>query len=1301
MIKLFHFLYYTIFITIYYLKSFSKEIYISFNDENFNNLKDIINDNQVSNEGLVLYFNDSYYDMTNLPYTIDITVNSNISFIGNKNGTVFDYKGDKKGRLIFNYFDNKERKIKIENISFENFNNFGIIDIEMIILNTKSDNIFLTFDDCIVRNNNYRFLRIDYACNMPSHSEPSIIFNNCEFLNNSLGIMKLVHSFGYRNNKLNKCMPVVINNSSFINNNGLFIPTFSKITINNCYFSKIEKAFDDNKEVTLYHSYGSKEDLTINNSTFNNINIKSASPLFTANNINLKISNTTFSKCYSGYGYLFYIKSSENMDHKQKIIINNSTFSDICTIFQGNKLEYEIYNSRFENITIKNALPIIANSKYSTFKIENTIFQNMNLTNALFEKESLYSLNNVKLTHIKTNSIAILHFIYNNISLNNIEVEDIQCIGDSDNTSFILFNSGEKYKYLDITNMKIQNSISNGPFIKICGDNNEISIKNSFIKNIRSYGSIIENQSKMSKTTILNINFNNNINKNKLDCGNIHFTNNINLQINNSIFSNNYCENNGGAICFNKITNLKINITSSIFNKNTALNGGSLYINDESYLFKNHTILNIVNNTFINNIAKNFGGAVYSKFNNTYISNSYNNSIINNNAGISGGGIYSSGKTIVNLNKLSISNNTAHSYVSDYASKPSYILLNNTITSKITNIITGDYISLKFLLYDEYDNILEDISKYYSSLNIKSKLVEINDVYDDDPKKKIKLKGNICYFSKGHCEFNNLQVFAKPNKYKLIFYIDNDDDDIELRFDDIEINISECNENQIKRYNNNGILYCVNPICKSDCPVGDSAECIPYYKELINDVEKNICKCLPGWNGSSCKNKEFIDFSFIKYGILIINVPFIIIVLLYILFIILNKKQGIIKDLGFYKIIIFSIGILLFFTSNLFTVYSNQYQCLLNFILKHVGTSLVFFIYIIINILSLELGIEFNKEDEKKLDKIRSSCGLESESKDDDYSINIKYLEKPSNYSLSDVRKSSSSLCEDDVDNDNNKKEIRYNTEIIYSPNYIENLIILNIINKKKEKKEKNNSNLHSSFMKTAYIDNFFFNSTKGNLQINGNYEEDPNKYILRSIKNGYISFIRALFLYIVFLIITFTVPFHNILFNERKYGKKADYYLIQNNDGLWVYSCHLEKPDFLFNIFHFIFLMIILIKGKKLMNYKLIFNCTQNITYSTVIAIILGPFTNIISFAILNKQIYGKVVFDYVSNTIAYLVIFIMFSWDKIYYISIKEGNNTNVYFLFKRYKKCLIHHSYKCGCILNEKECNHTLVINKYLLF
>ena len=104
-----------------------------------------------------------------------------------------------------------------------------------------------------------------------------------------------------------------------------------------------------------------------------------------------------------------------------------------------------------------------------------------------------------------------MYFIYNNVVIDNLEVEDIKCVGDDDKSSFLLFDSGEDKKSLNINKLSIKNGVSNGGFIKINGYSNKLVISNSFINNIKSSGSIIESKSKNVK-----INTNNNTNNIKL-----------------------------------------------------------------------------------------------------------------------------------------------------------------------------------------------------------------------------------------------------------------------------------------------------------------------------------------------------------------------------------------------------------------------------------------------------------------------------------------------------------------------------------------------------------------------------------------------------------------------------------------------------------------------------------------------------------------------------------------------------------------------------------------------------------------
>ncbi|ORX50769.1 hypothetical protein BCR36DRAFT_397449 [Piromyces finnis] len=770
-----------LFIYFFVSKAYAIEYKVKFNDTNFNNIKDFVNGIQ------------------------NITVQSNITFIGNTNGTIFDFGKVPRGRLIFSY-PSRGYTVKIENIIFENYSSTGLYDVEMMIINVYSDNYYFILNNCTFQNNYYRVIRIDTAINKWTHTHPSVIINNCNFYNNIEGVLKEIRYVINYSEDLYKTLYIQINNSTFINNKGLFVLQYGRLEINNCYFNEVEKNSMDNHEVVFIGNFNSHDDVFINNSKFEDIKIESLYPLINGENLNLRVENTSFLNCKSATGYLFHLKNKESLYKDQTIYFKNNTFQDSISIFHGDYNKIIIEDSIFKDTIYKNSLPAISDSKGSRFIISNTQFFNLSLSSSLFKEDSFYSLNKIKLTDITTNYIAVFQFFQNNVNIENMEVENIQCVGDTDRTSFLLYDSGEDKKTININNVSIKNSISNGPFIKIKGDISEINMNNVNIKSVRSYGSIIKDLSTKSIISISNSNFNENRNLNKLECGSIHFSNNLLLSIENSEFSNNHCQSNGGAICIDEIVSMDLNLISNIFSDNKSLNGGALYLKDSNNTISNNlSNIQIKNNIFRNNVVENFGGAIYSEYSNLYLAKTENNSIIYNSAGIIGGGIYSPfsiNKNLFDINSFEIGNNTISGYINDYASKPSYITLNKKLDIKNKELRPGDYLPLIFTLYDEFDQLYNDIIKYYSMLSLNLDLVEIN--------------------SQG-------------------------------------INILACDKYQIKMYKN-GILSCEIPVCKDTCPISSTAICRPYINEFVNNKENNICECLSGWEGEYCEKKKLVNF---------------------------------------------------------------------------------------------------------------------------------------------------------------------------------------------------------------------------------------------------------------------------------------------------------------------------------------------------------------------------------------------------------------------------------------------------------
>jgi len=93
------------------------------------------------------------------------------------------------------------------------------------------------------------------------------------------------------------------------------------------------------------------------------------------------------------------------------------------------------------------------------------------------------------------------------------------------------------------------------------------------------------------------------------------------------------------------------------------------------------------------------------------------------------------------------------------------------------------------------------------------------------------------------------------------FIIENDDVDIKFNVNNKKITVRNCDENQLKMYKKNDILYCENPNCGETCPVESGhAICKPNNVNIINDITNTKCECLPGWEGENCDKMIFVNY---------------------------------------------------------------------------------------------------------------------------------------------------------------------------------------------------------------------------------------------------------------------------------------------------------------------------------------------------------------------------------------------------------------------------------------------------------
>ncbi|OUM57021.1 hypothetical protein PIROE2DRAFT_18125 [Piromyces sp. E2] len=284
------------------------------------------------------------------PFTIEIAILTNLKIIGNINGTVFDYKNKNNGVFNVRFTQNKA--------TFDNFN--------------------FIFNKCTFQYNHGCIFRTELNCYKSSRTDStSIVFNDCNFYDNTV---KLVHAY-HRNDMVAEnfdCSTISFKNCNFINNYGLFYSFNSQIYFDNCYISKLDKYSDitmNNSTIeSTFYAQNGYDYVNIKNSIFENINIKGSMPLIEGINLKLDITNTTFTDCYSNSDYLFYIKSCNNV---MSINVKNSTFSKTSNLFRGNYCGYNISDSVFKNIAIKNTIPVISDSAYSHFTISNTEFKDL------------------------------------------------------------------------------------------------------------------------------------------------------------------------------------------------------------------------------------------------------------------------------------------------------------------------------------------------------------------------------------------------------------------------------------------------------------------------------------------------------------------------------------------------------------------------------------------------------------------------------------------------------------------------------------------------------------------------------------------------------------------------------------------------------------------------------------------------------------------------------------------------------------------------------------------------------------
>ncbi|OUM58169.1 hypothetical protein PIROE2DRAFT_16648 [Piromyces sp. E2] len=241
--------------------AYTKEIVIRNSDKFWDNIEDIVKNNQ-NGEELVI-------------------------FRGNKNGTIFDHNFERSS-LSFTFSANKEEKLKFENIIFRNYQEKNIEQgIPLISLNSYSHDFIVIFDNCEFQNNRFKVFQLSVNSQGLVTPDYHLIFNNCKFINN----LKQIAFIEYKNKSFKhniEVMKTKFINCKFENNKGRININYVEIEFDHCYFSGMEKDPDDSNQIAIFIQSGNANKIIFNNCIFNDINIKSNLSLINSVNLDLE-----------------------------------------------------------------------------------------------------------------------------------------------------------------------------------------------------------------------------------------------------------------------------------------------------------------------------------------------------------------------------------------------------------------------------------------------------------------------------------------------------------------------------------------------------------------------------------------------------------------------------------------------------------------------------------------------------------------------------------------------------------------------------------------------------------------------------------------------------------------------------------------------------------------------------------------------------------------------------------------------------------------------------------------------------
>ncbi|ORX80569.1 hypothetical protein BCR32DRAFT_20538 [Anaeromyces robustus] len=136
-----------------------------------------------------------------------------------------------------------------------------------------------------------------------------------------------------------------------------------------------------------------------------------------------------------------------------------------------------------------------------------------------------------------------------------------------------------------------------------------------------------------------------------------------------------------------------------------------------------------------------------------------------------------------------------------------------------------------------------------------------------------------------------------------------------------------------------------------------------------------------------------------------------------------------------------------------------------------------------------------------------------------------------------------------------------------------------------------------------------------------------------------------------------------SVIFLAKKISDEEK--IVQGSDKKWFYKSIIQQIELFANLIQVLFMLFLFIKAKKTWGRIYIYRCCYYLSYIILLWVCLGPLNDVIVSLIFSNDKKARMTANFVFSNIGYIIIMILFYWDKYFYILTKRGNDPHNYFI------------------------------------